>query len=278
MSKHETFADYPQRGLAAAEAALLTIWPTLNRYHDDLVLVGGLAVHYLTKQSAGGWPGAVTMDVDLGISVAAEGGQYGTVRSDLAGLGFKPDQDHPNRLVRQVEDMALSVDFLTELPSVTTGTRTVDDVIASVVPGINRALESRRMMKIEGRDIYGVKQTCELAVSDIGPLLVLKLNAFGGPTGRRHPKDAYDILLVVTSFVDGPQAALDAFQAEGTTGNTGFASAVEALRRDFGSVDADAPVRAAEFLRGTFDAQMRVREELVTAAKFLLPPLQQVER
>jgi len=29
MSKHETFADYPQRGLAAAEAALLTIWPIL---------------------------------------------------------------------------------------------------------------------------------------------------------------------------------------------------------------------------------------------------------
>ena len=169
-----------------------------------------------------------------------------------------------NRLVRQVEDMALYVDFLTELPSATTGTRTVDDVIASVVPGINRALESRRMMKIEGRDIYGVKQTCELAVSDIGPLLVLKLNAFGGPTGRRHPKDAYDILLAITSFVDGPQAALDAFQAEGTKGNTGFASAVEALRQDFGSVDSDAPVRAAEFLRGTFDAQMRVREELVT--------------
>ncbi len=46
MSKHETFADYPPRSLAAAEAALLTIWPTLNRYHDDLVLVGGLAVHY----------------------------------------------------------------------------------------------------------------------------------------------------------------------------------------------------------------------------------------
>ena len=36
MSKHETFAEYPPRGLAAAETALLTIWPTLNRYHDDL--------------------------------------------------------------------------------------------------------------------------------------------------------------------------------------------------------------------------------------------------
>ena len=92
MSKHETFADYPPRSLAAAEAALLTIWPTLNRYHDDLVLVGGLAVHYLTKRDEGHWPGAVTMDVDFGISLATEGGQYGTVQSDLAGLGFKPGE------------------------------------------------------------------------------------------------------------------------------------------------------------------------------------------
>ena len=269
MSKHGTFADYPPRGLAAAESALLTIWPTLNRYHDELVLVGGLAVHYLTNQGAGGWPGAVTMDVDLGISVAAEGGQYGTVRSDLAGLGFKSDNDQSNRLVRQVEGMALYVDFLTE-STAASGTRTVDDVVASVVPGINRALESRRIVKVTGRDIYGVAQTCELAVSDIGPLLVLKLNAFGGPTGRRHPKDAYDVLLAITSFVDGPQAALAAFRAEREKGNTGYASAVAALRRDFSSVDADAPARAAEFLRGTLDDQQRIKEELVTAARFLL--------
>lgn len=97
MSKHETFAEYPPRGLAAAEAALLTMWPTLNRYHHDLVLVGGLAVHYLTRRDSGDWPSAVTMDVDFGISLAAEGGQYGTVQSDLAGLGFKPDKEQPKR-------------------------------------------------------------------------------------------------------------------------------------------------------------------------------------
>ncbi|MCF7673725.1 MAG: hypothetical protein K9M97_00145 [Akkermansiaceae bacterium] len=249
---------------------MLTIWPTLNRYHDELVLVGGLAVHYLTQQRQGGWPGAVTMDVDLGISIAAEGGQYGTVNSDLAGLGFKPDAEQSNRLVRQVEGMAMYVDFLTEAPPAITGTRTVDDVVANVVPGINRALASRRIVKIAGRDIYGVAQECALVVADIGPLLVLKLNAFGGPTGRRHPKDAYDVLLAVTSFVDGPQAAVEAFRAEGLQGNAGFTSAVEALRRDFVSSDADGPVRAAEFLRGTLDDQARVREEMVTAARFLL--------
>ena len=270
MSKHETFAAYPARGLAAAETALLTIWPTLNRYHDDLVLVGGLAVHYLTKKEAGGWPGAVTMDVDFGIALATEGGQYGTIQSDLGGLGFKPSDEYPNRLVREVEGMALYVDFLTEAPRAISGSRMVDDVVASVIPGINRALESRRMVSVSGFDVYGNPCTCDLAVAGIGPLLVLKLNAFGGPTGRRHPKDAYDVLLAVTSFIDGPEAAVSAFRAEEQRGNSGYATAVETLRRDFSAVGADAPVRAAEFLRGTVENQQRVREELVTAARYLL--------
>jgi hypothetical protein len=107
-------------------------------------------------------------------------------------------------------------------------------------------------------------------VADIGPLLVLKLNAFGGPIGRRHPKDAYDVLLAVTSFVDGASAALESFRGEGARGNAGFETAVEALRRDFSDINADAPLRAAEFLRGTLDDALRVRQELVTAAKFLL--------
>lgn len=270
MSKHETFAEYPPRGLAAAETALLTIWPTLNRYHDDLVLVGGLAVHHLTRPAAGGWPGAVTMDVDFGIALATAGGQYGTIQSDLGGLGFESDRTHRNRLVREVEGMALYVDFLTEAPPATSGTCMVEDVVASVVPGINRALESRRKVRVSGRDIYGSTRTCDLAVAGIGPLLVLKLNAFGGPTGRRHPKDAYDVLLAVTSFVDGPEAAIGAFRAEEQLGNPGYATAVEALRQDFSSVDADAPIRAGEFLRGTVQYQERAREELVTAARYLL--------
>lgn len=269
MSKHETFLEYPPRGLGAAESALLTIWPTLSRYHEDLVLIGGLAIHHLTRRDQSNWPGAVTMDVDFGIELSAGGGQY-SLSNDLAGIGFCPDKQFENRLVRKVEDLALYVDFLTEVPRVITGARMVDDVVASVVPGINRALASRRTVKVSGRDVYGAAQTCEVAVADIGPLLVLKLNAFGGPTGRRHPKDAYDVLLAVTSYVDGPEAAIAAFQSEGQLENSGYETAIQSLRRDFVDIRSDGPVRAAEFLRGSVEDQMRVREELVTAGRFLL--------
>ena len=270
MSKHETFSAYPHTGLRAAESALLTIWPTLSRYHDDLVLVGGLAVHYMTKKEAGDLPGAVTMDVDFGISLGAEGGQYGTVKNDLCGIGFKQDKEQPNRLVREVQNMKLYVDFLTESPGFSTGTQMVDDVLASVVPGINRALASNRFVKVSGRDVYGTHQECAVRVAEIGPLLVLKLNAYGGPTGRRLPKDAYDVLLAVTSYVEGPQAAVESFRAEEHHQNPGFATARGALKRYFSDVDAEAPIRAAEFLRGTVEDSRRVREDLVTVAKFLL--------
>jgi hypothetical protein len=143
MSKYETFDAYPPRSLLSAESALLTVWPSLSRYHDDLVLVGGLAVHYLTRTDIQGLPGAITLDVDLGISLAASGGQYGTIKSDLEGLGFVSEGQ---RLVRQRGDIALYIDFLTEDPNQhSLGSRVVDEVIANVVPEINRALACYRI-------------------------------------------------------------------------------------------------------------------------------------
>jgi hypothetical protein len=267
MSKFGTFGDYPKESLLSAEAALLTAWRSLDRYHKDLVLVGGLAVHYLTKRNVAGLPGAVTMDVDFGISLAASGEQYGTIKSDLAGLDFKSEG---NRLVRKFGNLNLYLDFLTEDPPSLTGARMVDDVLASVIPGVNRALSCPRQVNVKGLDLYGAEQECTVAVADIGPLLVLKLNAFGGPTGRRLPKDAYDVLLAVTGFVDGPAAAVAAFQAEAKAGNTGFDFAVKSLQNDFTERGQDGPIRAAEFHPGNTGNRDRVREDVATVGRMLL--------
>jgi len=71
MSKFGSFVDYPARSLDRAEAALLTAWASLERFHGDLVLVGGLPVKYLTKPGGTLLPGPVTIDVDLGVALAA---------------------------------------------------------------------------------------------------------------------------------------------------------------------------------------------------------------
>ena len=107
MSKFGTFAEYPPRSLASAEAALLTAWGSLQAYQDDLVLVGGLAVHYLTKRNLETLPGTVTLDVDFGITLGASGGQYGTIQSDLGGLGVLENK----RLIRTFGDITLYIDF-----------------------------------------------------------------------------------------------------------------------------------------------------------------------
>jgi hypothetical protein len=267
MSKFGTFSEYPRPSLVATEATLLTAWRSLERYHDDLVLVGGLAVHYLTKKEATRLPGAVTMDVDFGIALGASGGQYGTIKTDLAGLSFGAEE---SRLVRKFGGIQVYLDFLTEDPPSQTGARLVDDVMASVTPGVNRALACRRLVTVRGRDLYGAEQECKVFVADIGPLLVMKLNAFGGPTGRRHPKDAYDVLLAVSAFVDGPEVAVQAFRAEGEAGNRGFDSAVATLRGDFITADKDGPIRAAEFVREFVSDTARVQQDVVTVAKYLL--------
>jgi hypothetical protein len=268
MSKYETFGAYPPRSLLSAEAALLTVWPSLSRYHDDLVLVGGLTIHYLTRRDIPGLPGAITLDVDLGIALAASGGQYGTIKSDLEGLGFVSED---RRMVRRREDVALYIDFLTEDTNRNAlGSRVVDEVIASVVPGINRALDSCRAVAVQGRDIYGAAQMCDVRVADIGPLLVLKLNAFGGPTGRRLPKDAYDVLLAVIAFIDGPTAAIKGFLAEEAAGNRAYQIATAVLGKDFLQPEHDGPVRAAEFLGVSGANRERVRQDVVTVGRRLL--------
>jgi hypothetical protein len=185
----------------------------------------------------------------------------------LAGLDFKPEG---NRLVRKYGALNLYLDFLTEDPPSLTGARMVDDVVASVIPGVNRALSRRRKVDVKGLDLYGAEQECKVAVADIGPLLVLKLNAFGGPTGRRLPKDAYDVLLAVTGFVDGPVAAVAAFQAEAKAGNTGYEFAVKSLQQDFSDPGQDGPIRAAEFHPGNATNRDRVREDVATVGRMLL--------
>ena len=109
-----------------------------------------------------------------------------------------------------------------------------------------------------------------MKVADVGPLLVLKLNAFGGPKGRRLPKDAYDILLAVIGFVDGPAAAIKGFRAEEAAGNPAYQIATIVLEKDFSQPHQDGPIRAADFLGESSPARDRVRQDLVTVGRRLL--------
>jgi hypothetical protein len=263
--KYDKHADYPPEANNRTLTVLLTLWPSLpESVKDDVVLVGGLAVHLLTRHETNPFgPPSVTLDVDLGISLGASTGSYDTVSRTLQGIGFHKAQD--DRLVRQVNNLEIAVDFLVE--GAAGGGHMVDDVRATSFPGIQRALDSKEHQTIDGYDVYGVKSRIQIPVVALGPLIVLKLNAF---SSRRHPKDAFDLLSLTMIH---RRTAAESLAAE-TDVNPGFATAHQCLETFFQSSEADGPRRALAFRTGSpssgNEEDHRILEVMTTAGKFLL--------
>jgi len=245
--KYDTYSAYDPTASSQSLPTVLTIWPTLSRYHEDLVLVGGLVPTCICKHPAKSHelPRPATLDVDLGIALGTSAGQYSTVCSDLSRLGFKADKENNTRFVKEVNGLEMYVDFLVEDGNASEGVRMVDDVQASVMPGIGRALEIARSIPMEGKDLYGSKQQTLARVCEVGPFLALKLRAF---KFRQHPKDAFDILYTVKHYDQGPEAAIAAFSGEVKLGNPACPDAIDTLKKDFEEEDSSGPMRAAHFV------------------------------
>ena len=271
MSKHPHHHAYPEDSTSLATASLLTVWSSLGDYQNDIVLVGGLVPKFICNNPPDALP-AVTMDVDLGIALGASGGQYGTLSSHLQGVGFKRDG---LRFRRDLKGLTIFVDFLTEAEKSGQTSAMVDDVAVSSFPGINRALALHRTVSVTGKDVFGGQQTCPVKVCEVGPFLVLKLNAF---VHRQQPKDAFDVYKTVLHFDGGVAEAAKGFRAESDI-NSGFRVASETLRTHFSNIDGSGPTRCAEFMIGGLQGQMpvgdfdirrdQIREEMVGVAELL---------
>lgn len=264
-SRHE---DYHPEMITLSERALLSIWPSLADYHRDLVLVGGLVTHYICVSQADILP-AVTMDVDLGITLAASPLRYEAISARLAELGFKRED---RRFVKRIGGIPIPLDFLMEaVDEPNAGAQ--DQLAAAVFPGIERALLINRECAISGPDFSGTEQRCNIRVCEAGPYLVLKLNAFAS---RQLPKDAFDIHRAVLHYDRGPRAAAALFAAEQGV-NSGYPQAREALAKYFSELGQEGPQHGAEFFLGKnpigeaaqAERQRRL-EEFVTLGRTLL--------
>lgn len=277
--KHETYREYNTVGVANAESAFLTVWAGLGSWHSDLVLVGGLVPKYLCGDlsTPRTLPRPVTLDADLGIALGASHGQYGSLQMDLQSHGFHLTKDELGspRFVKKVGDFTIPVDFLAENPPATKGAVTVDDVPASVMPGINRALATAREIQVNGVDLQGAQQTLTIRVCEAGPFLAMKLRAFAW---RQAPKDAFDILYLLLHYDRGTEAAVTAFGEEVRVGNPASADAVACLHQHFRDEQSSAPIRAASFVLGqsapgeTPDirfSRLQIQQEMVDAGRLL---------
>jgi hypothetical protein len=273
--KHDTFDTYPPDSLELPTQALLTTWDCLPDYRDDLVLVGGLAVRYLTKEPAEGLPGAVTLDVDFGVSLAADGGAYPGIRENLSAHGFLWVK---GRFTRQFPKLELHIDLLTDDDKSDKGNVVIDDGLhVSIFPGVSRALACYRKVEVSGKTLLGNPQTEKIKVAEVGPLLVLKLNAFGGPSGRKAPKDAHDILYLAENYLGGTAAAVAGFQEERRVANRGINHALKCLQNFFSKPNAQGSVACAAFRLNNqhlepqnTEASLQIRQQCVTLAQQLL--------
>lgn len=270
--KHDTFDKYPAGGLDLTQRALLTTWDCLADYREDLVLVGGLAVRHLTRRADEGLPDAVTIDVDFGISIGASGGMYGSIRHTLSAHDFTWEG---GRFVRKFGDMTLFLDLLTDDNTADAGNAVLDDSLSvCIMPGISRALVCHRLVEITGKSLLGVEQTERVRIADVGPMLVLKLNAFAG---RKAPKDAHDVAYLALNYLDGVGQAVARFAEEKAAGNRGMSRALLSLQTYFSDENAQGPMSCAAFrmnnehlLPAREDESLRIRQQCVTLAQALL--------
>lgn len=275
--KFDTYSDYDPRATSQTLPAFLTVWPGLGNYHDELVLLGGMVPLYLCKHPTGerALPRPATLDVDFGISLGASAGQYGTLSTDLRAQGFRLSAQHSGRFEREVGGFTVYVDFLVEDGDQPRGTRLVDDVPASVMPGVVRALKTARRVPVTGLDLYGAEQRVTARVCEVGPFLTLKLRAF---LHRQQGKDTFDLLYTLLHYDGGTDAAIAAFAAEVAAANPAMPDARRALETLFADENAPGPVKAAHFVHGASQpgesadlrmSRLQVRQDMQFAADAL---------
>jgi hypothetical protein len=275
--KFASYAEYDPKGIALSIPGLLTIWAGIQRFSEELVLVGGLVPHFICRhpESSTQLPRPATLDVDIGIALGASSGQYGSLSADLQAQGFRPSKKFESRFERVVGPYTIYLDFLVERAPGTKGVVVVDDVPANILPGIDRALATARTQVVSGTDLFGAQQSLPIRICEIGPFLVMKLRAFAS---RQAPKDAFDLLYSFRHYDGGTGAAVAAFHAEGAAGNLAFQDASACLRQHFGNEEAAAPVRAAHFVHGPVTAsetddtrllRQQIQQDVVTMGLLL---------
>ena len=276
--KYETYDEYESDQSALAESAFLTVWAGLGPWHESLVLIGGMVPKYLCGDLSGtrSLPRPATLDVDLGIALATDSGQYGNLSWELSGQGFKPNKDHPSRFEKIIGDFTVPLDFLVEKPPFTSGTTQLEDITAGIMPGVDRALATARSIIVTGIDLHGAEQKLTARVCEVGPFLALKLRAF---CNRQQPKDAFDILYTLRHYDGGSAAAIAAFSEEVRLGNPACPDALRTLREHFSSETSPGPVKASHFVLGGIvpgeseDVRFQrttIRQDMVDAAEWLL--------
>jgi hypothetical protein len=195
----------------ASKSALLELGIALKRYHDDMILTGGWAPYFITRDYFSHC-GSIDIDLVLRTKILP---RYETIRNTIIGLGYVPESQF--RFIRDVrspvdgKDYPMHLDFLCDKEGEKyLDLRNVqDDLQAFMFEGLNIAFEFNFEQGIETQLPGNGEAKTTFRIVDLVGSLALKGQAMDG---RLKQKDAYDIF-ALTHYNGGPEKAADYFNA-----------------------------------------------------------------
>lgn len=280
MSSREHHSDYDEETTARCERALVTLLGDLGPWRERIYLAGGLAPRYLVGQLPEGARAHVgTTDIDLviGLALGDETPEtYRTLQNNLEKARFE-QQDPSFRWARDVEGVAVVVEFLCETDEVAAGRifrprgeSTGARLGAFNVRGahlvrddfIERELEAERL---EG----GGRSRVTVRVANVLPYTVLKILAF---QDRHENKDAYDLVFTLLNHEGGPRSAGEVAAASPIAEHEQVEEALSLLEERFRDTRQDGPNAYALFLSEPEDEEgtARLRQEAIATVRAFL--------
>ena len=275
----EHASDYDSITTARCERALVTLLGDLGPWRERIFLVGGLAPRYIVGQLPRGVPAHIgTTDVDLVIGLALGDDTpetYRTLEANLKRSGFRAENSF--RWTRLVDGISVQVEFLCETTEVDAGRifKPHGESLGSGFGAFNvrgarlAASDFTEHEVVAERLDDGGLSTIAVRVCGLLPYVVLKILAF---QDRHENKDAYDLVLCLLNFGDGPESAGTATANSPVASHSQVADALRLLGERFADADRDGPASYATFLALPDDAEAAARlhrDAVAVVRKFL---------
>ena len=141
--KFNHYTSYSEVITNHAGKVLASLWGALENYRHGMVLIGGLVPRFICSGNMNTTLlRPVTLDVDLGISVAVDG-DMSPIDWKLRALGYREDQKEGGRFIADIDGIRIPIDFLTEHVHPTSSIE-IAGIRASNLLGVKRAIESSR--------------------------------------------------------------------------------------------------------------------------------------
>ncbi|MBA3973264.1 MAG: hypothetical protein C0504_03475 [Candidatus Solibacter sp.] len=266
--------QYTPAAVAACERALLTVVTKIGPWGERLVLIGGLVPRYLVGLPPPGVAthvGTTDLDIVVGFALSAEEAEvYRTLQSNLKDAGFAPALDPETgseqtfRWERDVDGVSVCLEFFCPVGDGQPGRLlrspggTGSRISAVRTRGAELAARDCFSQLLTGRmlDSGAVQQDTPIRVTNLLPFLVLKAFALDE---RDKAKDSYDLVWTLAGFGNGPRSAVQAMAQSPVIRSPDVPLAIDALRRQFKTIEHRGAVNYARFQSRNLDPDEAAR-------------------